>query len=75
LLRQWAEDANPDERHAAMKALQSSMEALANSSRPEALPLLHELTRDQNSEVREVAMKALESFSGPEALPMLHELA
>jgi HEAT repeat protein len=56
--------------------------ALANWSRPEALPLLRELVKDRDRDVRTAAMKALTcltktlaSFAQAGALPLLRELA
>jgi HEAT repeat protein len=51
------------------------VEALASFSKEEALPLLRELAKDEDSGVRAAAMKALASFSKEEDLPLLRELA
>jgi HEAT repeat protein len=52
-----------------------TVRALASFSQTETLPLLRELTKDQNWRVRAEAVKSLTSFSPTEALPMLRELA
>jgi HEAT repeat protein len=51
------------------------LEALASLSRPEALPLLRELAKDQNWRVRTVAVESLPSFSRAVDLPLLCNLA
>jgi HEAT repeat protein len=52
-----------------------AIKALASFSRPEDLPLLRELAKDKDREVRTAAIEALASFSGPEVLVVLRELA
>jgi HEAT repeat protein len=58
-----------------VRAQTNFIKALANFARPEDLPLLRELAKDQNSNVRAVAINALASFARPEDLSLLRELA
>jgi HEAT repeat protein len=51
------------------------VKALVSLARAEDLPLLRELAKDQNSNVRDRALEALISFSRAEDLPLLRELA
>ena len=50
------------------------MKTLVSFSRPEVLPLLRELAKDENPAVRAEAMRTLASFPVPEVLPLLQEL-
>jgi HEAT repeats len=61
-------------RQAALEALKSWLEALASASGAEALPILRELAKAQESLIGETAMKVLMSFSQPAAISVLQEL-
>jgi HEAT repeat protein len=48
----------------------AAVEALGSFSRPEDLPLLRQLVKDQDMNVCAAAVKALTSFSKEEDLPL-----
>jgi HEAT repeat protein len=76
LLRQLANDQDPDMRNAARGALKSWLKALGSTSWPETLPLLRQLVnKDQDRQVRIAALEALGRIAVPEDLPLLRRLA
>jgi HEAT repeat protein len=69
LLRELAGDGNSEVRNAAIKALRE------NFAHPEALPVLRELARDRDWNLRATTVNALASFSPGKVLPLLRKRA